>query len=168
LLAGALDSSANSAFLKRKQFAMKPLLGRSAVLLFSALAATAHSKEPWPCPSLPADSGLEWVRHNGPDFIVCYAMEAGGKKQAFGIYLGNHPSFDPSKGTVVMAGNVAGREVVWFRGPDDRDKKLSLQTVTSGSDRRPYATKAQVWTGADDEPTLRRRLEILQRLDFSD
>ena len=147
---------------------MKPQLGPFVVLLFSALAATAHSAEPWPCPSLPTDSGLEWVRHDGPDFVVCYAMEAGGKKQAFGIYFGNHPSFDPSKGTVVMGGSVAGRNVVWYRGPDDGDKKLSLQTVTSGSDRRPYATKAHVWIGADDEPALRRQLETLQRLDFSD
>ena len=147
---------------------MKPQLGRSAVLLLSALAATAHSAEPWPCPSLPADSSLEWVRHEGPDFIVCYAMEIGGKKQAFGIYLGNHPSFDPSKSTEVMAGRVAGRNVVWYRGSDGGDDKLTLQTVTSGSDRRPYATKAHVWIGADNEPALQRRLEILQRLDFSD
>ena len=147
---------------------MKVQLGRSAVLLLSALAATAHSAASWPCPSLPADSGLEWVRHDGPDFIVCYAMETGGKKQAFGIYLGNHPSFDPSKSTVVMVGSVAGGNVVWYRGPDDGDNKLSLQTVISGSDRRPNATKAHVWTGADDEPALRRRLEILQHLNFSD
>jgi hypothetical protein len=147
---------------------MKPQLGRSTVLLLSALAVTAYSAEPWPCPSIPADSDLEWVRHDGPDFIVCYAMEAGGKEQAFGIYLGNHPSFDPSKSTAVMAGSLAGRNVVWYRGPDDGYKKLSLQTVTSGSERRPYATRAHVWTGADDEPALQRRLEILRRLDFRD
>jgi hypothetical protein len=146
---------------------MKPRAGRCAVLLLSALAAPAHSAEPWHCPSLPADSALEWVRQAGPDFIVCYAMEAGGKQQAFGIYLGNFPSFDPSKSTVVMPGSVAGRDVVWFRGPDN-GKKLSLQTVTSGSVHRPYATKVHVWTSAEDEPTLQRRLEILQRLDFSD
>jgi hypothetical protein len=145
---------------------MKPQLARSAVILLSALAATAYSAEPWRCPSLPADSGLEWVRHDGPDFIVCYAMEAGGKEQAFGIYLGNHPNFDPSKSTVVMDGSVAGRNVVWYRGHDNGDKKLSLQTVTYGGDL--YGTQAHVWTGADDEPVLRRRLEILQHLNFGD
>jgi hypothetical protein len=62
---------------------------------------------------IPADGfRLEWVRQNGPDFIVCYAMEADNKKQAFGIYLGNFPNFDPSKSAVVMAGSVAGNDVV--------------------------------------------------------
>jgi hypothetical protein len=88
-----------------------------AALMQPAVAALARSVESGS--TLPTDSGLEWVYHEGPDFDVCYAIEPATKDQAFGIHLGNFPKFHTRH-------------------------------------------------GADNEPHLYRRLEILQHIEFKD
>jgi hypothetical protein len=150
---------------------MKMRLGPVALLavLLPALGASAQPVEP--CPTLPSDSGLEWSYYEGPDFDVCYARHSASRAQAFGIYLGNHPSFDPAKGTKVATGSVAGRDIVWYRGFGNSDESQSpgLQTVvTLGSQHKPYASVAHVWVPADEEPRLRLYLEVLKRIDFKD
>src|SRR3546814_1321592 len=61
-----------------------------------------------------ADSGMTWSYKQGPDFGVCYAVDSSTGKDAFGIYLGYAPKFDPSHGNAIGAGNVGGRKVKWY------------------------------------------------------
>jgi hypothetical protein len=99
-----------------------------ALLLLPPVAASAQSVEC--CPTLPSDSGLEWGYRDGPDFYVCYARHSAGKAHALGIYLGFAPSFDPTTGTKVATGMVAGKEVIWYRGfANDQSPSPLWQTV---------------------------------------
>ena len=80
-----------------------------------------------------------------------------------GIYFGNAPTFDPSRATPVAAGNVGGREVVWYRhdSPAAGDA-LGLQTLVYVSKR--YV--AHVWVTADSQAQLQQRLAILKLIAF--
>ena len=115
------------------------------------------------CPLLPADSGLSWTYQGGDDFGVCYAAAAGSAVTVIGIYFGNAPTFDPSRATAVSAGNVGGRDVMWYRheSPVAGDQ-LGLQTLVYVS--RRYV--AHVWVAADSQAQLQQRLAILKRIAF--
>jgi hypothetical protein len=135
-------------------------------VLLPAVAASARSVER--CPTLPPDSGLEWSYREGPDFDVCYARHSAGKADAFGIYLGFHPSFDPTKGH--EGGEmVAGKEVVWHRGFGNCGQSQSpvWQTVLAlGPRHEPYAPVAHSWVDASEELRLRLYLTILECIVF--
>lgn len=115
------------------------------------------------CPALPPASGLTWTYQGGDDFGVCYAAVPGSRTTVIGIYFGNLPAFDPARATAVSAGNVGGREVVWYRhdsaGPGDA---LGLQTLVLVSKR--YV--AHVWVLADSQAQLQERLSILKLIRF--
>jgi hypothetical protein len=115
------------------------------------------------CPVLPADSGLTWSYQGGDDFGVCYAAAAGSKDTVIGIYFGNAPTFDPARATAVSAGNVGGRQVMWYRhdSPAAGDA-LGLQTLVYVS--RRYV--AHVWVAAGSEAQLQQRLSILAHIAF--
>lgn len=115
------------------------------------------------CPLLPADSGLSWTYQGGDDFGICYASAAGSGATVIGIYFGNAPTFDPSRATAVTAGNVGGREVVWYRHDSSAaGDALGLQTLVYVS--RRYV--AHVWVAADSQAQLQQRLSILKRIAF--
>ena len=137
---------------------MKHLVVLVAALAFSA-PASARSVEV--CPELPADSNLVWSHHEGPDFDVCYAAEPGSDATAFGVYLGNAPSFNPDDGARIGKGRVAGRRVVWYRhgaSPLDRQTLLMLDRKSG------YA--AHIWVAAESDQQLQNRLSVLERIAF--
>jgi len=142
---------------------------RVAALALSVLllpAVTASAQPVALCPTLPPESGLEWKYLDGPDFGICYAMHAATKADAFGIYLGNFPSFNPAKGIKVATGTLAGKEVVWYRGfgNDDQSQDRVWQTVLQLGNS--YTSVAHVWVDASDEQRLQRCLTILERIVF--
>src|SRR3546814_11239245 len=85
-----------------------------AVLVLLLQASASYSQPAEHCPVLPADSGMTWSYKQGPDFGVCYAVDSSTGKDAFGIYLGYAPKFDPSHGNAIGAGHLGGRKVQWY------------------------------------------------------
>jgi hypothetical protein len=117
------------------------------------------------CPSLPANSGLEWTYSEGPDFDVCRASIRGSESLAFGIYLGNHPSFHPDRSDHIGNGKVASRRVSWYRQePNDSDSAFSRQTLLTLDRKLGYV--AHIWVTADTEQQLLDRLSVLERIVF--
>ncbi|MFZ2236925.1 MAG: hypothetical protein WAV67_11185 [Dokdonella sp.] len=114
---------------------------------------------------MPPNSGLEWSYHEGPDFDVCYASFVGGGARAFGVYLGNFPSFSPEHATVVGNGKIAGRKVKWYRQETaDDSSSLARQTLLTLDEKSGYV--AHIWVTADTEQQLKDRLAILERITF--
>ena len=82
-----------------------------AALLFPCVVDAKRSVEY--CPALPAQSGLVWEYLEGGDFIGCIAIRLSDNARLFGVYLGQHPSFntDPSKRRA--KGTIGGRAAHW-------------------------------------------------------
>ena len=133
------------------------------LLFLAAPHALARSIEV--CPALPPGSGLEWTYSEGPDFDVCRASAPGSEALAFGIYLGNHPSFHPERSNRISKGKVAGRRVTWYRqDPGDSDSAFSRQTLLTL--KRKWGYVAHIWVVADTEQQLLDRLSVLERIVF--
>lgn len=127
------------------------------------LAPSVHARGVAACPVLPANSGLEWEYHEGPDFDVCYAGKPGSDERVLGIYLGNHPSFKPKEGVRVGKGNVAGKKVVWYlQDTEDSSSAFARQTLVVLNGKYGYV--AHVWLDADTDQELQDRLSILERI----
>ena len=140
---------------------MRRFLALVAVLFAPVVAARSVDV----CPSLPPESGLEWSYHEGPDFDVCTAAKPGSERSAFGIYLGNHPSFHPQRGDCLGRGRVANRRVVWYRkDAANGGPALARQTLLVLNRRQGYV--AHVWVGADSEEQLLERLSVLEKIAF--
>ena len=132
-------------------------------LFLAATQVAARSVEV--CPTLPTNSGLEWTYSEGPDFDVCRASAPGSEEQAFGIYLGNHPSFHPERAKRIGKGKVAGRRVTWYRQePGDSSAAFSRQTLLTLN--RKWGYVAHIWVVADTEQQLLDRLSVLERTAF--
>jgi len=117
------------------------------------------------CPALPSNSGLVWNYSEGPDFDVCRASAPGSESQVFGIYLGNHPSFDPERSIRIGKGKVAGRRVIWYRQEStDTNAALSRQTLLTLD--RKWGYVAHIWVSADTDQQLLDRLSVLERIVF--
>ncbi|WP_434212478.1 hypothetical protein [[Pseudomonas] boreopolis] len=84
---------------------------------------------------------------------------------AFGIYLGNHPSFHPEHSNRISKGKVAGCRVTWYRqDPEDWDSAFSRQTLLTLD--RKWGYVAHIWVAADTEQQLLDRLSVLERIVF--
>ena len=133
------------------------------LLFLAAPHAFARSVEV--CPALPPGSELEWSYSEGPDFDVCRASARGSDDLAFGIYLGNHPSFEPERSNRIGKGKVAGRRVTWYRQePRDSDSILARQALMTLD--RKWGYVAHIWVAADNEQQLQDRLSVLERIVF--
>src|SRR3546814_1588340 len=97
-------------YASRLNSSVRPRMKLLAVLVLLLQASASYSQPAEHCPVLPADSGMTWSYKQGPDFGVCYAVDSSTGKDAFGIYLGYAPKFDPSHGNAIGAGNVGGRK----------------------------------------------------------
>jgi hypothetical protein len=137
--------------------------------LFVALAfllqASASAPQPVDrCPTLPADSGVSWTYQQGPDFGVCYAVDSATKKDAFGIYLGYAPSFDPELGKLIGGGTVGGHRVKWYkRDPSSDPSEFSREALVKLDSK---GSLAHVWVTANSSQQLAQRLAVLKGLHF--
>lgn len=133
------------------------------LLFLAAPHALARSAEV--CPALPPGSGLEWTYTEGPDFDVCRASAPGSETVAFGIYLGNHPSFHPERSNRISKGNVAGHRITWYRQETgDSDSAFSRQTLLILD--RKWGHVAHIWVAADTEQQLLDLQSVLERIVF--
>jgi len=141
---------------------VKTNLAVAALILF---ISDAYAEPADHCPTLPSGATLHWEYSQGPDFGVCYALASGSKDTAFGIYLGNFPSFNPEHATRVGSGIVGGRDVVWYRhGTGAAADRYSRDTIVTLDEKRRYL--AHIWVLAVSEQQLQERLSILGRIRF--
>lgn len=133
--------------------------------LFLLAQPHAFARSAEVCPALPSDSGLEWSYSEGPDFDVCRASAPGSESLAFGIYLGNHPSFRPERSNRIGEGKVAGRRVIWYR-QDARESDSSFSRQALLTLDRKWGYVAHIWVAADTEQQLLHRLSVLDRIVF--
>jgi hypothetical protein len=135
-----------------------------AALTFFVSIVSASAQTTDRCPTLPANSGLSWQYQQGPDFGVCYAIDAATKKDAFGIYFGYHPSFVPSSANLAGSGIVGGVTVQWYKRDSANDPSpFSLETLL---EFKPNSAIAHVWVTASSEEQLDQRLGLIRQLAF--
>jgi hypothetical protein len=96
---------------------------------------------------------------------VCRAHAPDSDDLAFGIYLGNHPSFDQERAERLDKGKVGGFCVTWYRhGQRLSGSSLARQTLLTLDRRWGYV--AHIWVAADTQEQLQDRLSVLERIVF--
>lgn len=91
-------------------------LRRLATCLGVALfcAAPAHAQESTACPTLPANSTLQWEEVRNPDLLFCKAINADGAQQ-FTVMVSRDSPFKPVRSQRAEAGNINGQNTWWYR-----------------------------------------------------
>jgi hypothetical protein len=138
---------------------MNNLLLPLAVLL---LAGSAQAQAAEVCPVLPAGAGLTWRHLQGPDFDVCYAVDAESEEDVFGIYLGFFPGFEPGVDHQAEKGVVGTREITWHRGTGRASSAYARETLITLGD----GYQAHVWVSAATSRELKERLSLLEQIRF--
>jgi hypothetical protein len=134
-------------------------------LLLFVVTSSASAQTDNICPSLPAGTNLEWANQKGPDFLVCYANEPSSQKTYFGIYFGFHASFNPEQGINIGTGEVANKQVAWYKtSPGFNNSPNSRQTLIPFDE--PSGLVAHIWITAETEEELKRSLSILKNIVF--
>ncbi|MBS0227018.1 MAG: hypothetical protein JSS25_11830 [Proteobacteria bacterium] len=114
------------------------------------------------CPILPENSGVEWSYQEGPDFDLCYAIDATSKNDLFGVYTGFTPSFNPDASTPIGDGIVAGQKIQWYPASGEHAAQFSKQTLLHVDPR----ILMHVWISADNETDSRHAEEVLAQMKF--
>jgi hypothetical protein len=139
---------------------MKNLLLPVALLLLAG-AAQAQAEEV--CPVLPAGAGLTWRHLQGPDFDVCYAVDAESEEDVFGIYLGFHPAVQLGVDHRSEKGVVGTHEVTWHRTTGSTSSAYARETlITLGE----HGYQAHVWVSAATVQEEKETLSLLEQIRF--
>ena len=103
---------------------------RVGLLFFAAFSSPCFAKRSVEyCPSLPLPSKISWQFNDGGDFIVCTAIRMRDNKELFGVYIGNHPSFNPDTSLKPTRGIVGGHQVLWHKVKPLSDNKYLLEAL---------------------------------------
>lgn len=84
-------------------------------LLLSAAAVSAQSSNV--CPSLPADSGLQWQEQARADFVLCKASTGDGREVLSLMLTARDPNLPLSRPLRQEKGLFAGESLYWYQ-PD--------------------------------------------------
>ncbi|MBS0215413.1 MAG: hypothetical protein JSR63_03195 [Proteobacteria bacterium] len=131
-------------------------------VLLLILPMLGHAQEADRCPILPENSGVEWSYQEGPDFDLCYAIDASSKKDLFGVYTGFTPSFNPGTSTPVGDGIVAGQKIQWYSASGEHVDQFSRQTLLHVDQK----ILMHVWISADNETDSKHAEEVLAQMKF--
>jgi hypothetical protein len=116
------------------------------------------------CPELPHLSSVVWSASRGPDFHLCYAVDAKSEEDVFGIYLGYAPDMHRDPSLQITTGRVGGMDVIWYRVEESRN--LGVYGRETLVDLKPHGSKAHIWLAASTEAELKRGLSILENIRF--
>jgi hypothetical protein len=153
----------------------RPLI-LAALLIAAALAipafaqdtpsAASENKPGSDCPTLPKNSGLAWKKSDGPDFVVCRAMR--GEVQVFGMYFGNHPSYQHLDKDKAETSLVAGHEVTWYNAsPDEKQGAFARDAlIRLGKDDSDGVI--HVWISASDATEFQAALKALEGVSLTE
>jgi hypothetical protein len=149
---------------------MTKLLPIAIALTFPAGVSAQEDVVSRACPRLAPASGFEWKFNDGPDFYVCYANRTSPSTQLIGVYIGNHPNFQPHPQDLISTGRVGKYEVKWYgkKPPESSPFKAGLETsfVLPSPPERGIPTIAHLWIFSSDPTTLRAVLTQLENANF--
>ncbi|HEY1034371.1 MAG TPA: hypothetical protein VGE09_05245 [Pseudoxanthomonas sp.] len=136
-----------------------------AASLFLASAA-AWSQEAPPCPTLPANAGLQWEQRVDANFIACKAVANDGRQVLNVMLTSRDPKIRLERRLREEESTFSGEEIFWYR-PDLAGQETSPAmasrriTVVEFDDDR----YAQVWINADSVEELGTLISLAQQLD---
>lgn len=114
------------------------------------------------CPALPAASGFEWQKREGPGFIFCKAVRADGS-EAFAVTVSASSPFKPRRGDRAEDSAIDGRNVTWYRGEiASAPEELVRETLVP----LPGGNVAHISLRAGSEQALQGIYRQLQDLRF--
>lgn len=149
---------------------MTKLLLIAVAITFAAGVSAQDDVVSRACPRLAPTSGFEWKFNNGPDFYLCIANRTSPSTQLIGVYIGNHPSFQPQAQDLISSGRVGKYEVKWFgkKPPESSPFKTGLETrfVLPSPPERGIPTIAHFWIFSSDSTTLQAVLTQLEDASF--
>lgn len=135
---------------------------KTIAILLLAIPCLGLAQEADRCPILPDNSGVEWSYQEGPDFDLCYAMDANTRKDLFGVYTGFFPSFKPGESAPIGGGTVAGQTIQWYPASGEHVDQFSRQALLHVNDR----ILMHVWISADNEADAKHAEEVLASMKF--
>ena len=125
----------------------------SSLVLLSA-SAVALAQPVADCPSLRANSGLQWDRQVQNDFILCKAVTEDGRQVLNLMLTSRDPDLPLSRNLRQEKGSFAGESLYWFT-PDMGGRALpgleSRRITVVKLGRNRYA---QIWIEAADRAEL--------------
>ena len=129
-----------------------------ALLFLPPIAFGAPSEE---CPTLSAESGIDWTHQQGPDFEVCFATDSRTHKDLFGIYHGRYPQFSVDDAKVVGSGVLAGKTIKWYRSTSEsEDSRFRRQTIVQLTD----GMVLHIWISADTDSGIQKAVDAVTQM----
>ena len=125
------------------------------------------AQSPFDCPTLPPDSGLQWQKLGGEDYLFCKALTADGT-QVMGIMLTpREPKLSLPRNNREEQGKINDENFYWYvpdlAGREGPASSRRIATVEVGKKRY-----AQITIDAGDIEQLHRLQGLAERLDMGD
>ena len=119
------------------------------------------------CPSLPADSGLQWTEQASTGFLACKASSSDGQQSLNVMLTSRDPDLRLSRSQREEAGVFSGQSLHWYvpqlAGSSEAAAALRRITVVKlGKDQY-----AQVWIDSTSAEDLARLQAMAAKLDVS-
>lgn len=77
-------------------------------------ATPLHAQQSPACPTLPADSTLQWQEVRNPDLLFCKAVDTHGN-QVFTVMVSRESPFDPVRSQRAESTRINGQNTWWYR-----------------------------------------------------
>lgn len=87
------------------------------VLGLSLAAGSASAQSAAKCPALPADSNLQWQETAQSTYVLCKAVDAGGREVMTLMLTGRDPDIPLARTLRQEKGGFAGESLYWYK-PD--------------------------------------------------
>ena len=136
----------------------------AALLCLSPVAAWAQAAPP--CPTLPANAGLEWQQRVDAAFIACKAVAADGREVLNVMLTSRDPRIRLERRLREEESSFSGEEIFWYRpdlaGQETSAAMASRRITVVELDNDRYA---QVWINANSPEELGSLISLAQQLD---
>lgn len=138
-------------------------------VLLGLLSVSGHvlAQSPFDCPPLPPDSGLQWQKLGGEDYLFCKALTADGT-QVMGIMLTQRePKLSLPRNNREEQGRINDESFYWYvpdlAGREDAAASRRIATVAIGKKRY-----AQITIDAADAAQMRGLQGLVEHMDMGD
>lgn len=84
------------------------------LLGLSLMAGAASAQSAAKCPALPANSGLQWQEMPQATYLLCKAVDAGGREVMTLMLTGRDPGIPLSRPLRQEKGGFAGESLYWY------------------------------------------------------
>lgn len=137
----------------------------TAFCLLFLLSAPAWAQQNPPCPTLPANAGLQWEQRVEAGFIACRAVTEDGRQVLNVMLTSRNPKISLERRLRAEESTFSGEEMYWYRldlGGRDMPGMESRRITVVELDNDRYA---QVWINAGSAEELGTLMSLAQQLD---